>query len=243
MLRGGIKCPPLAQRGEAFDKRHEWRVVCQHKRIEPNALLTAPFGFFVGLIQNHRMQLPGMPVELVGMPRGSGAPIRDHHDLLIRSALTIEQLPSPLQARLRIRMLAASRDKWKVCHTKFFCVIPKAYNIQDVLGKMDPNELGQGQGDFFGRSKAVLTMSGHALAHVQNECGGVRRTSFGPVDGEVACLKLNGNARLTAGGLGQGLCEIETKRIAKVIRFGLMGEDAGLSRGLLPELPHGRVME
>lgn len=83
-----------------------------------------------------------MPVKLVGMLRRRGPPVCDHDDLLCRPALTVEQQPRSLQAGLGVCVLAASRDTWQVCDSKFLGAISKAYNIQDVMGKRDPNQMG-----------------------------------------------------------------------------------------------------
>ncbi len=127
------------------------------------------FGFFVGLVQNHRVQLPGMPVELIGVHRRGGAPVGDHYDLLIRAPLTVEKRARQLQPSLGVRVFAPGGDKREIREAKLLGGIPKAHNIQDVMRKMDPNQLGQSQSNFFGRGKSLLPSCSHALAHIQNE--------------------------------------------------------------------------
>lgn len=243
ILRGGIKRPPLTERGEALYKRQQRGIVRQHKRVEPDALLTASFGFFIRLMQNHWMQLTGMAVELVGMACRRGPSVCDHENLFIRPMLSIEQHPRPLQASLGVGVVAAGDDKWEVCDAKLMCTISKAHNIQNVMRKMNSNQLGQRQGDAFGCCKAVLMVCCHALAHIQDERGGMGRAGFRLKDDEIACLELQRNARLSTRRFVQCLRQVGTKCIAKVIRFGLMSQHVRLARDVVPWLPPGRLTE
>lgn len=83
----------------------------------------------------------------------------------------------------------------------------------------------------------------HTLAHVQDERRGVRPAGFRSVDHEVARLEVQRDTRLPLGRLSQRLRQVETKRIAEVIRLRLVSENTGLARGSLPRLPDGNLRE
>ena len=136
LVEVGIVCSPLVGLCELVDEIDEVWVACNHERTDNNLLPAALDGLVERLVDNARVEAKRVLVQPPGLIKDRRRlSVRDHEDLFVGVAASVQQTACQLQSCSCIRMIRSDGEEWQLAEAHDFRLISEYDERQIVLGE------------------------------------------------------------------------------------------------------------